>query len=358
MRVVVAMSGGVDSAVAAALMADAGHDVVGVSMQLYDQRPREDGSPAFGSCCSLDDLHDARRAAGALGLPHYIMNFERQFDALVVDRFVADYTSGRTPIPCTRCNSDLKFSTLLERATALEAEALATGHYARVGYDEDRGQYVLRRGVDARRDQSYFLFGLTQAQLARARFPVGDLEKTAVRDYARRRGLPVADKPDSRDICFVPDGDYAGFIERRDAAAREAGGAFVDLEGREVGRHGGVHRFTVGQRKGLGLAAPAPLYVVALDAEGRRVTVGPKAALERTSLEAGEVSWVAGSPPAGPRRAAAQIRYQHRAAAGTLTPLDGARAGFVFDDPQPAIAPGQAAVFYDGDEVIGGGWIA
>jgi tRNA-specific 2-thiouridylase len=357
MRVVVAMSGGVDSAVAAALMADAGHDVVGVSMQLYDQRPREDGSPAFGSCCSLDDLHDARRAAGALGVPHYIMNFERQFDALVVDRFVADYTSGRTPIPCTRCNSDLKFSTLLDRATALEAEALATGHYARVGYDEDRRQYVLRRGVDARRDQSYFLFALTQAQLAKARFPVGDLDKADVRDYARRRGLPVADKPDSRDICFVPDGDYAGFIERRDGAARDTGGAVVDLAGNEVGRHGGVHRFTVGQRKGLGLAAPAPLYVVALDAEGRRVTVGPKAALERTALEAAEVSWIAGDPPAKPRRAAAQIRYQHRAAVGTLTPMDGARARFVFDDPQPAIAPGQAAVFYDGDEVIGGGWI-
>ncbi len=217
---------------------------------------------------------------------------------------------------------------------------------------------MLRRGVDRRRDQSYFLFALTQAQLARARFPVGDLEKAEVRDYARSRNLPVAEKPESRDICFVPDGDYAGFIERRDAGARDAAGVFVDAGGRELGQHGGVHRFTVGQRKGLGLSAPAPLYVLSLDAAGQRVMVGPRSALERSSLEASGVSWIAGAPPPGPRRALTQIRYQHAAAPGIVTPLADGGARVEFDTPQPAVAPGQAAVFYDGDEVIGGGWIA
>src|SRR5919198_2193986 len=246
MRIVVAMSGGVDSSVAAALLAEQGHDVIGVSMQLYDQ---SDGQTSFGSCCSLDDLYDARRVAAAINIPHYIVNFERQFHEHVVSNFVREYTSGRTPLPCTHCNADLKFATLLERARAFGADAVATGHYARVERDPVSARYVLRRGTDAAKDQSYFLFSLTQEQLACALFPVGDRTKGSVRDYATGRRLPVADKPDSQENCFIPDHDYATFIDRN-AAGASPQGAIVDEHGRELGRHTGIHRFTVGQRKG------------------------------------------------------------------------------------------------------------
>src|SRR5437870_6348614 len=238
MRIVVAMSGGVDSSVAAALLAEQGHDVIGLSMQLYDQ---SEGQTSFGSCCSLDDLHDARRVAAAINIPHYIMNFERQFQAQVVSNFVSEYAAGRTPLPCAHCNSDLKFATLAERAEALGADAVATGHYARVDRDRATGRHRLCRGVDAAKDQSYFLFSLTQAQLARAVFPVGDRPKDAVRQYARQRKLPVADKPDSQEICFIPDHDYAAFVEKRNPAAAQAG-SIVDLEGRVLGGHAGIHR--------------------------------------------------------------------------------------------------------------------
>src|SRR5580765_5916408 len=241
------MSGGVDSSVAAALLVDEGHEVIGVSMQLYDQT---DGNRTFGSCCTLDDLHDARRVAAALDIPHYILNFERQFDEQVVSNFVQEYASGRTPLPCARCNSDLKFSTLLERARGFGADRVATGHYARVEYDPATGRYLLKRGVDAAKDQSYFLFSLTQEQLARAVFPVGDRPKEAVREYARSRNLPVADKPDSQEVCFIPDNDYAKFVTAHAPRAAAAQGAIVDESGRVLGRHEGVHRFTVGQRKG------------------------------------------------------------------------------------------------------------
>ena len=352
MRVVVAMSGGVDSSVAAALLTGQGHDVIGLSMQLYATGPRQENT---GTCCTLDDLHDARRVAAALGFPHYILNFERQFAETVVANFVGEYAAGRTPIPCSHCNSDLKFSTLLERARGLGADRVATGHYARVEQDE-AGRWLLKRGLDADKDQSYFLFSLTQEQLAHAVFPVGTLTKPEVRDQARRLSLQVADKPDSHEICFVPDGDYASFVAAH-APDAARGGLIVDEQGEALGTHGGIHRFTIGQRKGLGVASPIPLYVLKIDADSRAVTVGPRASLDRERLTASGVNWIATDPPASWQSAAAQIRHRHRAAAGRMRVLDDGRAEFEFTEPQPAVTPGQAVVFYDGDVVLGGGWI-
>ena len=344
------MSGGVDSSVAAALLAEQGHDVIGLSMQLYDQR----GEQTFGTCCTLDDLHDARRVAAAVGIPHYILNFEREFRETVISNFVSEYAAGRTPLPCAHCNSDLKFATLLDRARGLGAAHVATGHYARV--EQAGGRWLLKRSTDPDKDQSYFLFSLTQEQLAGAIFPVGGLRKPEVRDQARRLRLQVAEKPDSQEICFVPDGDYAAFVARQ-APSTALGGTIVDEQGHHLGTHGGVHRFTVGQRKGLGLSSPAPLYVLKIDAGSREVTVGAKAALDRTTLTAAGVNWIAIDAPALPVRVEAQIRHRHRAAPAVVRALPDRRAELRFDEPQVAISPGQAVVFYEGDTVVGGGWI-
>jgi tRNA-specific 2-thiouridylase len=352
LKVVVAMSGGVDSSVAAALLAEQGHDVIGVSMQLYDQ---SEGQTGFGTCCTIDDLYDARRVAAAIGIPHYIVNFENRFDEEVISNFIREYSVGRTPIPCAHCNAELKFSTLLDRALGFGADALATGHYARIDRAAD-GAYLLRRGADHSKDQSYFLFSLTQEQLARAHFPVGHLEKRTVREHAARLRLRVAAKPDSQEICFVPDGDYAGFIEKS-APELKRPGTLVNADGEVLGTHQGVHRFTIGQRKGLGLSAPAPLYVLEIRPDAAEVVVGPRDALARTALTASRVNWISGIPCERWTPVRAQIRYKHSAAPARVRAFDDNRAELEFPEPQSAITPGQAVVFYDDEVCLGGGWI-
>ena len=350
-RTVVAMSGGVDSSVAAALAAARGEDIVGLSMQLYDQAP--DGEGSFGGCCTADDLRDARTVAEVLGIPHYVMGFQQDFRAHVLDYFAAEYRRGRTPIPCIPCNSALKFGRLLERGRLLGASRVVTGHYARVDYVPERGRYRLRAGIDRQRDQSYFLFDLTQAQLAAASFPLGELRKTEVRALARRYGIPTADKPESRDLCFVGSGSYRDALQGGD----EAPGSIVDRQGRMLGTHGGVSGFTVGQRRGLGVTSPRRLYVLEIDPRERRVVVGGEEDQYHAALSASGANWIFTDRPRRPFRALARVRYRHAGASAWVIPDPRDRFRVRFDEPQRALSPGQAVVLYRDGEVLGGGWI-
>jgi tRNA-uridine 2-sulfurtransferase len=364
--IAVAMSGGVDSSTVAAMLRAEGHNVVGLTMQLWNQR-RLAGHPGMpeavqGRCCSLDDVYDARRVAEAIGIPYYVVNHEERFERDVVQPFVQEYLSGRTPIPCSLCNNHLKFDQLLIVARQIGAEMLATGHYAHVEYDEKRGRWLLKRPTDRSKDQTYFLFGLTQEQLSRTIFPLGGMTKPEVRQLARKHGLALAEKPDSQEICFVPGGDYKRFLDayltEKGEALPDTAGELVTSGGEVIGEHNGIYNFTVGQRKGLGVATGSPLYVIRIKGDSRQVVVGGNEELYSRTLRARRVNLISVDDVTQPMRVSVKIRHRHEPAPAMLEQIAGQEVLVTFDEPQRAVTPGQAAVFYEGDVVVGGGWIA
>ena len=353
-KVIVAMSGGVDSSVAALLLHRQGYDVVGVTMRLWSVE--RDGVPHTSkSCCSVEDVDDARRVCHAIGVPHYFMNFEKEFQSHVIEYFVCEYDRGRTPHPCLACNDKIKFDFLLRRATFLEADFIATGHYGRVRTGEN-GERRLLKGVDDGKDQSYVLFTLGQSELSRLLLPVGEYPKDEIRAIAAESGLLVADKPDSQEICFIPNNNYLQFVADR---VRPRPGNFVNADGETLGSHPGIQFFTIGQRRGLGLNGNTekPLYVTRIDAESNEVTLGNQEDLLRSSLWASRVNYISGDPPSDMSRVTAKIRYKASEAPASVTPLSDGWAEIRFEEPQRAVTPGQAVVFYDGDRILGGGYI-
>ena len=362
--IAVAMSGGVDSSTVAAMLRAEGHNVIGLTMQLWNQRrlAGHTGMPESvqGRCCSLDDVYDARRVAETIGIPYYVVNHEDRFEQDVVRPFVQEYLSGRTPIPCSLCNNHLKFDQLLTVAQQVGADAVATGHYARVEFGDECGRWLLKRPADRSKDQTYFLFGLTQEQLSRTLFPLGGMTKPEVRELARKHGLALAEKRDSQEICFVPGGDYKNFLDaylaEQGESLPETAGELVTTDGRVIGEHSGIHNFTVGQRKGLGVATGSPLYVLQIRGDSRQVVVGDAENLYSRTLLARRANLISIDQLREPMRVSVKIRHRHEAASAIIEEV-GDDIGVTFDEPQRAITPGQAAVFYEDDTVIGGGWI-